>query len=105
MYGMPTNQKNLFTSYDALNNIYNPQAERKDIIDRDASMAIYEFAPGSQKTKDKVVHTAVGFAPSMGQTNLLKLLIFTLARNVNISWLTTISRILTIMTVHIVVSL
>ena len=66
MYGMPTNQKNLITSYDALNNIYNPQAERKDIIDRDASMAIYEFAPGSQKTKDKVVHTAVGFAPSMG---------------------------------------
>lgn len=66
MYGMPTNQKNLFTSYNALNNIFSLNTERKDIIDRDASMAIYEFAPGSQKTKDKMVHTAIGFVPTFG---------------------------------------
>ena len=66
MYGMPTNQKNLFTSYNALNNIFSLNAERIDIIDRDASMAIYEFAPGAQKTKDKMVHTAIGFVPAYG---------------------------------------
>ena len=66
MYGMPTNQKNLFTSYYALNNIFSLKSERKDMIDRDASMAIYEFAPGSQKTKDKMVHTAIGFVPAYG---------------------------------------
>lgn len=55
MYGMPTSQRNLYHSY------------QKDSsgqflhIDRSADMAIYEFAPGSQKTKDKAVHTAIGF--------------------------------------------
>ena len=66
MYGMPTNQKNLFTSNDALSSLFSFSAERKDIIDRDASMAIYEFAPGAQKTKDKMVHTAIGFVPAFG---------------------------------------
>lgn len=57
MYGMPTSVRNLYhgikreknTSYSALS------------IDRDQSLAIYEFAPGSQKTKDKAIHTCIGF--------------------------------------------
>ncbi len=31
------------------------------IIDRDLDLAITEFAPGAQKTKDKRIHTAIGF--------------------------------------------
>jgi len=54
MFGMPTTVKNLFHGYerDSLNQL---------LIDRDQAMAIYEFAPGSQKTKDKAIHTAIGF--------------------------------------------
>ena len=36
-------------------------------IDRDLELAITEFAPGAQKTKDKAVHTAVGFTPPLFQ--------------------------------------
>jgi len=60
MFGMPTTIRNLYhgikriqiedrTSYDSL------------AIDRAQSMAIYEFAPGAQKTKDKAIHQVIGF--------------------------------------------
>ena len=52
MYGMPSRVRLLyhgFQSRDALS------------IDRDLDLAITEFAPGSQKTKDKRVYTAIGF--------------------------------------------
>ncbi|SDJ58789.1 protein of unknown function [Pedobacter sp. ok626] len=54
MFGMPTTVKNL---YHGLNQDLEPL-----VIDRDQSMAIYEFAPGAQKTKDKAIHTAIGFS-------------------------------------------
>ena len=65
MYGMPSDQKNLLTSNEAINNLFSLDSQQ-DTISRDAETAIYEFAPNSQKTKDKQVHTAVGFAPTFG---------------------------------------
>ncbi len=52
MYGMPSRTRLLYhrlTKDGALT------------VDRDLEMAITEFAPGAQKTKDKAVHTAIGF--------------------------------------------
>jgi len=52
MYGMPSRTRLLYhglTEDGALT------------VDRDLEMAITEFAPGAQKTKDKAVHTAIGF--------------------------------------------
>lgn len=53
MFGMPTTVKNL----------YHGISRRLDAlsIDRAQTMAIYEFAPGAQKTKDKAIHQVIGF--------------------------------------------
>ena len=61
MYGMPSRIR-LF---------YNGLGRREPhTIDRDLDLAITEFAPGSQKTKDKRVHMAIGFtAPLMHRRN------------------------------------
>ncbi|WP_287404397.1 hypothetical protein [Candidatus Brachybacter algidus] len=53
MFGMPTTVKNL---YHGINKQLEPLS-----IDRAQSMAIYEFAPGAQKTKDKAIHQVIGF--------------------------------------------
>jgi len=53
MFGMPTTVKNLYHGI-------NKQLESLS-IDRAQSMAIYEFAPGAQKTKDKAIHQVIGF--------------------------------------------
>lgn len=53
MFGMPTTVKSL---YHGINRNLEPFS-----IDRAQSMAIYEFAPGAQKTKDKAVHQVIGF--------------------------------------------
>jgi DEAD/DEAH box helicase domain-containing protein len=53
MYGMPTRTRVLYHGLGS-------RGETKD-IDRDLEMAITEFAPGAQKTKDKVVYTSIGF--------------------------------------------
>jgi Lhr-like helicase len=53
MFGMPTTVKNL---YHGVSRKLEPLS-----IDRAQSMAIYEFAPGAQKTKDKAIHAAIGF--------------------------------------------
>lgn len=53
MFGMPTTVKNLYHGIKR-------DLEEKS-IDRPQSMAIYEFAPGAQKTKDKAIHTVIGF--------------------------------------------
>ena len=65
MYGMPNDQKTLLTTKTALENV-NSSDNQTGTISRDANIAIYEFAPNSQKTKDKQVHTAQGFAPAYG---------------------------------------
>ncbi|RQO66825.1 hypothetical protein DBR40_21470 [Pedobacter sp. KBW01] len=58
MFGMPTTVKNLYHGYDMKKN-----SMRK--IDRDQSMAISEFAPGSEKTKDKRIYTSIGITPAL----------------------------------------
>lgn len=52
MYGMPTRVRSLYHSLGS---------KEAQTIDRELELAITEFAPGSQKTKDKVVHTSIGF--------------------------------------------
>lgn len=54
MFGMPTTVKNLY------HGIKNRKLEPLS-IDRAQAMAIYEFAPGAQKTKDKAIHQVIGF--------------------------------------------
>lgn len=53
MYGMPSRTRQLYHGVDGNWNILS--------IDRDLDLAITEFAPGAQKTKDKATHTAIGF--------------------------------------------
>ncbi len=53
MFGMPSRVRCLY-HYHGKNNEYKS-------IDRDLDLAITEFAPGAQKTKDKRIHTAIGF--------------------------------------------
>ncbi|PQA55666.1 DEAD/DEAH box helicase [Siphonobacter curvatus] len=56
MFGMPTEQKNLFHGVHKNEDDYEPLT-----IDRSSEQSLYEFAPGSQKTKDKAIHTVIGF--------------------------------------------
>jgi hypothetical protein len=39
-------------------------------VDRPQSMAIYEFAPGAQKTKDKAIHSVIGFTSDIIKTKI-----------------------------------
>lgn len=52
MYGMPSRVRQLYHGF---------RGREALSIDRDLDLAITEFAPGSQKTKDKRVYTAIGF--------------------------------------------
>ncbi len=52
MYGMPSRTRLLY---------HRLSDDKPSTIDRDLELAITEFAPGSQKTKDKAIHTAIGF--------------------------------------------
>lgn len=65
MYGMPSRTRLLYHGFDF-------KTREIKSIDRDLDLAVSEFAPGSQKTKDKRVYTAVGFtAPLMFVHNKL----------------------------------
>lgn len=52
MFGFPTTTRVLYTSW--------PKAGQEATLDRDAPIALSEFAPGSELVKDKRIHTAVG---------------------------------------------
>jgi Lhr-like helicase len=58
MFGMPSRTRLLYHGLD--HNTKEPKT-----VDRDLDLAITEFAPGSQKTKDKRVLTAIGFTPAI----------------------------------------
>jgi len=60
MYGMPSRTRLLY---------HRLTKEGAQTIDRDLELAITEFAPGSEKTKDKVIHTAIGFTPPLRPRN------------------------------------
>lgn len=52
MFGMPSRSRLLY---------HQLRIDRASAIDRDLDLAITEFAPGSQRTKDKRIHQAIGF--------------------------------------------
>lgn len=56
MYGMPTRVRSLYTG-----TRWAPDGHEWRTVDRDADLAIQEFAPGSTVIKDKRTHRAVGF--------------------------------------------
>lgn len=56
MFGMPTSVRNLYHEIVHEDGNYEIKS-----IDRNTDLAIYEFAPGAQKTKDKAIHTSIGF--------------------------------------------
>lgn len=56
MFGMPTSVRNLYHEITFDGRDYNLKS-----IDRNTDLAIYEFSPGAQKTKDKAIHTSIGF--------------------------------------------
>lgn len=53
MFGMPTGVKYMYHGIGKNNTVLS--------IDRPEDMAIYEFSPGMQKTKDKAIYQSVGF--------------------------------------------
>ena len=63
MFGMPSRVRYLYHGFpkkDKKNQkIYRNKEFQK--IDRDLELAVSDFAPGAQKTKDKKIHTAIGF--------------------------------------------
>ena len=62
LFGMPSDVRNLFlTPHRTL------QGWQLPVIDRSLADAIYEFAPGAQKLKDKVTHLAIGFTAPLRQ--------------------------------------
>lgn len=61
LYGMPTRSRNLYVG---LNMTADREAEW-DTIDRDQDMAIFDFAPGSVRTREKLKHLCVGFTGSL----------------------------------------
>ncbi|MDA0241801.1 MAG: DEAD/DEAH box helicase [Chloroflexi bacterium] len=60
MFGFPTKARNLYHERPSTNISQWPPT--RGVVDRDLSIAIGQFAPGSETVKDKTVHTAVGIA-------------------------------------------
>lgn len=56
MFGMPSRVRELYQRV-------NPRRRTLQTVDRDLDIAVSEFAPGSQRTKDKRIYTAIGFTP------------------------------------------
>ncbi|MBY3144079.1 DEAD/DEAH box helicase [Rhizobium laguerreae] len=60
LYGMPTRSRNLYVDLVKAKGKGNFEAEW-ETIDRDQDMAIFDFAPGSVRTREKLRHRCVGF--------------------------------------------
>ena len=56
MFGMPSRVRYLYHGWPKFDGDREFQT-----IDRDLEIAVSDFAPGAQKTKDKKIHTAIGF--------------------------------------------
>lgn len=59
MYGMPSRVRNLY------HGVRKKGPDPFRTIDRDLGMAVSEFAPGSEKTKDKRILKVIGFTPPL----------------------------------------
>ena len=66
MFGFPTDSRVLYTKIPRNPNPWPPPF---GTIDRDLSIAVSQFAPGSQIVKDKAIHTARGIAEFTPQGN------------------------------------
>ena len=62
LQGMPTRVRNLIHGFKLLGDNEGYEAS---VMDRDLGVAIYDYAPGSQKTKDKGVVQSIGFTPDI----------------------------------------
>jgi DEAD/DEAH box helicase domain-containing protein len=65
MSGMPTGIRSLILGFDKVDekgNFYEAKT-----IDRPLDRAIFDFAPGAQKTKDKRIYTSVGLTPFVSE--------------------------------------
>ncbi|HSI09588.1 MAG TPA: DEAD/DEAH box helicase [Rariglobus sp.] len=60
MFGMPSRTRSLYHGFKGSDSL---------TVNRDLDLAVSEFAPGSQKTKDKRVYSAVGFTPPITVVN------------------------------------
>lgn len=58
MFGMPSRVRYLYHGWPKKRDFGSKEFQN---IDRDLELAISDFAPGAQKTKDKRIHTAIGF--------------------------------------------
>lgn len=58
LYGMPTRSRNLYVE---LRRSRDGHEAQWDTIDRDQDMAIFDFAPGSVRTREKLRHRCIGF--------------------------------------------
>lgn len=65
LQGMPTRIRNLIHGFKKITEGNTIEGYEATTIDRDLGIAIYDFAPGSQKTKDKGVLQAIGFTPNI----------------------------------------
>lgn len=66
MFGMPSRTRLLYHGFD-------PDDKEPLSVDRDLDLAVTEFAPGSQKTKDKRIYTAIGFTAPIVKTHTNRL--------------------------------
>lgn len=66
LYGMPTRSRDLYVDL-----IENPETHEAkwDTINRDQDMAIFDFAPGSVRTREKLRHRCIGFTGNLRQPN------------------------------------
>lgn len=63
MSGMPTGLRNLILGFEKKSDT----SYEAKTISRPLDRAIFDFAPGSQKTKDKRIYTSVGLSPSISE--------------------------------------
>jgi len=61
MFGMPSRTRVLY---------HRLSRDKEFTISRDLEVAITEFAPGAQKTKDKAIHTSIGFTSPLFKRGL-----------------------------------
>lgn len=62
LQGMPTRVRNLLHGFQKISDKNEFEA---NTMDRDLGVAIYDYSPGSQKTKDKGVVQSIGFTPDI----------------------------------------
>jgi DEAD/DEAH box helicase domain-containing protein len=90
MSGMPTNIRSLIVGFEKIDE--SASQFEPITIDRPLDRAIFDFAPGSQKTKDKKIYTSIGLTPFISkisknfQTNRMEALSFEISAFKDPTW-------------------